>query len=253
MKKKNVAIALSACGALAITAVAGPEALPRDSKDKEVMAAPAPSGCDWSGFYVGVHGGGQFGHSEDLDFNYQFLDEPHPFGYSESGFVGGMQVGYNWQWHWVVFGPEADLGYMNLNGSGIEPGAPGGDTRGESSSDFYTTFRGRIGVALNCWLIYATGGGIGVNYETRVIDDCNTGNCGPDLIDAHTKEFDWGYTVGGGIEHAVGRHWSVKAEYLYFALEDQSFSAQNFFRNGPYGFKAETAGHIVRAGLNFRF
>jgi opacity protein-like surface antigen len=138
-------------------------------------------------------------------------------------------------------------------GSGIEPGAPGGDTRGKSSSDFYTTFRGRIGIALNCWLIYATGGGIGVNYETRVIDDCNTGNCGPDLIDAHTKGFNWGYTVGGGIEHAIGRHWSVKAEYLYFALDDQSFSGQNFFRNGPYGFTAETAGHIVRAGLNFRF
>ena len=187
MKKKDVVIAFSACGALAVTAVAGPEALPNDSKDKEVMAAPAPSGCDWSGFYVGLHGGGQFGHSEDLDFNYQFLDEPHPFGYSESGFVGGMQVGYNWQWHWLVLGPEADLGYMNLDGSGIEPGAPGGDTRGKSSSDFYTTFRGRIGIALNCWLIYATGGGIGVNYETRVIDDCNTGNCGPDLINAHTR------------------------------------------------------------------
>ena len=250
-------IALCACSALALTAVAGPEALPRDSsKDKEVMAAPAPPGCDWSGFYVGIHGGGQFGHSENLDHDYNvgppFTDPDRPWGYSESGFVGGGQIGYNFQWHWLVLGAEGDVGYMNLDGNGIEPGSPNGDTRGESSSDFYTTVRGRVGIALNCWLIYATGGGIGVNYETRVVDDCNTRPCGSGLIDAHTTDFDWGYTFGGGVERMIGRHWTIKAEYLYFALDTQTFSGVSNF-GVTHNFNGETAGHIVRAGLNYKF
>jgi outer membrane immunogenic protein len=253
-------IASCACSALALTAVAGPEALPRDSsKDKEVMAAPAPPGCEWSGFYVGINAGGQFGHSENTDlgngtFGYNALDQP--WGYSESGFVGGAQIGYNFQFHWLVLGAEGDLGYMNLDGRGVEPAAAlfsGSDTRGETSSDFYTTFRGRIGVALNCWLIYATGGGIAVNYHTGVVDDCSTGNCGAGLINASTTDFDWGYTFGGGIERMIGRHWTFRVEYLYFALDTQSFSGQNNFQNGPFRFDGETAGHIVRVGLNYKF
>ena len=248
-------VAFGACSVLALTTFGGTEALPqRDSKDKEVMAAPAPPGCDWSGFYVGVNVGGQFGHSETSDLDIYNFPNPGTWGYTESGFVGGGQIGYNLQFHWLVLGAEGDIGYMNLDGSGIENNSPNGDTRGETSSDFYTTFRGRVGVALNCWLIYATGGGIAVNYETRVIDD-NTAGRGPDLIDASTTDFDWGYTFGGGIERMIGRHWTFKVEYLYFALDTQSFSGHDLpqNRNRTFGFDGETAGHIVRVGLNYKF
>jgi outer membrane immunogenic protein len=247
----RLVIAFCACSALVLSVVAGPEHF--SSKDKEVTAAPAPPGCEWSGFYVGVNGGGQFGHSEDRTGNPGYNNANQEWGYSESGFVGGGQIGYNFQLlHWLVLGAEGDIGYMNLDGTGVQPGSPGGDTRGESSSDFYTTFRGRIGVALNCWLIYATGGGIGVNYNTRVVDDCITGACGGGLIDGHTQDFDWGYTFGGGIERMLGRHWTIKVEYLYFAVDSQSFSAVGNF-GGTFGWNADTAGHIVRAGLNFKF
>lgn len=245
------------CNALAVISFAGPEALPqRDSKDKEVMAASPPSGCDWSGFYVGINVGGQFGHSENRDLDDYDLPN-HPWGYSESGFTGGGQIGYNFQFHWLVLGAEGDIGYMNLDGSGGEPDpAVGSDAIGKSTSDFFTTFRGRVGVALNCWLIYATGGGIGVNYHTQVVDNCDTGNCGPGLIDASTTDFNWGYTVGGGIERMIGRHWTFKVEYLYFALGTQSFSGVETVSGrsiGTFGFDGETAGHIVRAGLNYKF
>jgi outer membrane immunogenic protein len=255
----RLAVPFLTCGTLALTAAAGPEALPQDGKEsKEMVAPPPPPGCDWTGFYIGLHAGGQFGHSEDVDHDYNvgFANVPpnKPWGYSESGFVGGGQVGYNWQWRWLVLGTEIDAGYMNLDGSGIEPGspvevgAPNGDTRGRSDSDFYTTFRGRLGLALNCWLIYATGGAIGVNYETRVDD-----NTEPVLLHASKTEFDWGYTVGGGIERKIGRHWSVKAEYLYFNLDDQSFSGTDSLFGNRFDFRGETEGHIVRGGLNYKF
>jgi outer membrane immunogenic protein len=240
-------ILFSACATFLTMAFAGTEY----SGGKEtVRPVPLPQLCDWTGFYIGLHAGGQFGHSETTDID-DWNSFGKQFGYSESGFNGGMQFGYNLQWHWLVTGPEFDVGYMDLNGRGTEPGSPGFDSRGETNGDFYTTLRGRIGVALDCWLIYGTGGAIGVNYTKRFIDDCSTGPCGPAVLDARDTDFDWGYTVGGGIERLIGNHWSVKAEYLYFGLGDDHFSGVS--GGTRYGFKAETEGHIVRAGLNYKF
>jgi len=62
-------------------------------------------------------------------------------------------LGYNFQWRRLVIGPEADLGYMNVRGTSAFPGSI--DTISHSDSDFYTTLRGRIGIALDHnWLIY---------------------------------------------------------------------------------------------------
>jgi outer membrane immunogenic protein len=248
-------IALLACAILTLTSFAGPEPI-RDYKDsKDKVIAPVPAPCDWHGFYMGLHVGGQFGTSEDKDLdNYNGPGTPQ-WSYDESGFVAGGQLGYNWQWHMLVFGPEVDLGYMHLNGHGVEPTSPNGDTRGITDSDFYTTIRARIGVALNCnWLIYATGGGIGVNYDTRVFDGSIT-RSGPDLIDAHKEEMEWGYTVGAGVERKLGPHWSIKLEYLYFNLADQTLSGHDLpnNRNTTFVFNGNTEGNIVRGGVNFHF
>ncbi len=252
----GLTIALFACIGLAITAVAGPEALPSGKEMKEVAPLPPPpSCCNWTGFYLGLHAGGQFGHSEDKDLDY--WDYPdQPWGYSESGFVGGGQAGYNFQWRWLVLGPEFDAGYMNLNGRGLQKGTPSliqTPDYGSSDSDFYTTFRGRIGVAYDCWLFYGTAGGIGVNYETRDTQSYPAMvPSGTFDFDANKQAFDWGYTVGGGIERKIGCHWSLKVEYLYFALGTQRFSGLDD-RESRYRFDAETAGHIVRGGLNYHF
>ncbi len=100
-----------ACGALGTTAFAGTETY-SGKEMKQVAPAPPPM-CEWGGFYVGLHAGGQFGHSETAEsFTVEGLGmETGPkFGYSESGFNGGGQFGYNWQWNWLVLGPEFDVG-----------------------------------------------------------------------------------------------------------------------------------------------
>jgi outer membrane immunogenic protein len=234
----------------ALTAAFAGTEMYRGNESKVVAPAPVPTLCDWTGFYMGLHAGGQFGHSETTDLDEWNLIAHHQFGYSESGFNGGAQFGYNFQWHRLVTGPEFDVGYMNLHGHGTEPGSPNGDSRGETDSDFYTTLRGRVGVALDCWLIYATGGGIGVNYTKRFIDDSAVFP-GTGLIDARDTDFNWGWTVGGGVERMINRHWSIKAEYLYYKLDDEHFSGVS--GGIRYGFNAETEGHILRAGLNYKF
>ena len=259
----RLTILFCACAGLPLGALAGPEPLPSGKEMKQVAPAPLPE-CNWTGFYIGLHVGGQFGHAEDVDLdNYESRGpDPRPWGYDQSGVIAGGQVGYNFQWNWVVLGIEADGGYMNIEGSGVEPEAAlsrDSELRGHTDSDFYTTIRGRIGVALDKWLFYATGGGIGVNWETRVIDNCDTGDCGSDLLNAHKEEFDWGWTVGGGIERMIGCHWSIKAEYLYYTLGDQSFSGQPTFNGEPDNergrtrWQAHDQGHIIRGGLNYKF
>ena len=256
-------VAVCACNALALSAFAGPEPM-REAKDKVVI--PQEDCCLWSGFYVGLNVGGQFGTSEDR-FNIE-NELIFSWDYSESGIVAGGQVGYNRQFgKWLVLGVEADGGYMNLDGKGLSPiDSPSfrNFIEGETSSDFYMTFRGRVGIAHDCWLFYATGGGIGVNYETR-----QTFIPEPEVFSGHKEELDWGYTVGGGIERKIGCHWSVKLEYLYFNLEEQNFSFTQTagtgaslnvagpVTNGPGAavthFSSDTDGHMVRGGLNYHF
>ncbi len=259
MKQLSIfAVAFLTCCLLALTVVAGPEPLPSGKEMKEVV--PPPPECNWTGFYLGLNAGGQFGHSENTDLDGYNTAPGRSWGYSESGFSGGAQVGYNWQWRWLVLGPEFDGGYMNLHGSGLQTGSPG-DTHGESDSDLFTTLRGRIGVAVGWhgpWLLYATGGAIGVHYTTRVIDNIAISPPTSALEDGRTTDFNWGYTVGGGIERRLGCHWSLKLEYLYYSLGDQSFTgheADVFFHEGTFttDWSGETTGHMVRAGLNFHF
>jgi len=249
---------------LTLTAWAGPEPLPSGKEMKQVAPAPVPE-CNWTGFYLGLHVGGQFGHAESVDLESfghaagSGPDVPRQWGYDQSGVIAGGQVGYNFQWNWIVLGVEADGGYMNIEGSGPQPEAvifSGGDLKGHTDSDFYTTIRGRIGLAWDKWLFYATGGGIGVNWDASVRDDCDTSPCDAALLDAHKEEFDWGWTVGGGIERMIGCHWSIKAEYLYYTLDDQTFSGEAFVGTRSLGnvpFEAHDQGHIIRGGLNYKF
>src|SRR6266581_420112 len=115
----RLTILFCTCAALALTVVAGPEPLPSGKEMKQVAPAPPPE-CNWTGFYIGLNVGGQFGHAEDKDLDgYNALDQQ--WGYDESGVVAGGQVGYNFQWNWLVLGIEGDGGYMNVEGSGVQP------------------------------------------------------------------------------------------------------------------------------------
>ena len=257
----RLTILFCACAALALTIVAGPEPLPSGKEMKQVAPAPLPE-CNWSGFYIGLNVGGQWGHSEDRDLDaYSTREEGNSWGYDESGVIAGGTIGYNYQWNWLVLGIEGDGGYMNLDGNGVsrfDARFLGSDTHGKTDSDFYTTIRGRLGFAWGHWLFYATGGGIGVNLTTRVIDNCDTGACGDDLLHASTTDFNWGWTGGGGIEYMFGCHWTAKAEYLRYQLDDQNFSGAAHFSDGDFAGRFRftgigTEGNIVRAGLNYKF
>jgi outer membrane immunogenic protein len=178
-------------------------------------AAPAPIIAaaplfTWTGFYVGVNAG--YGWSDD-DFDSVALADDD----NDGGFVGGAQVGYNYQIGSFVVGLEGDIQYADFGREGAF--VVGGTTYDVDNSDWFGTVRARAGVAFDRALIYATGGFAFADEAT-------------------------GWTVGGGVEYAFTNNLSAKIEGLYVNLDnDDDFP----------GFDGETDFGVVRAGLNFRF
>jgi outer membrane immunogenic protein len=171
----------------------------------------------WSGFYVGVNAGYGWITSDRL---YDPL-----FGYvggnNDGGFVGGGQVGYNYQIGSFVVGLEGDLQYADL-GDRFRFNTVTGLYEKDNSDDWFGTVRARAGVAFDRALVYATGG--------FAFADDNTG-----------------WTVGGGLEYAFTNNLSAKIEGLYVNVEND-----NRFRAGVVG-DDNTEFGVVRAGLNYRF
>ncbi|WP_245576787.1 outer membrane protein [Kaistia adipata] len=117
----------------------------------------APAAFNWTGFYVGVHGGIGGG-----DFDTSFVNDAGDYAvdWSDNAFggFGGAQVGYNWQFapNWVV-GAEADLAASGIKASFEE--RQGDFSYGlEAKIDWFGTLRGRLGYAFDNLLVYGTGG-----------------------------------------------------------------------------------------------
>src|SRR5262245_13465023 len=82
--------------------------------DMAVKARPAPPPlpppCVWCGFYIGLNAGGTWDRN---DATYTQLpgglvNPTASVRLDTSGFIGGGQVGYNWQWSNFVLGIEGD-------------------------------------------------------------------------------------------------------------------------------------------------
>lgn len=216
------------------------------------IAAKKPSLHDWSGIHSGLILGGQLGRSSDKTAAFGYNGDFEEWDYSESGLNVGAVLGYSALWQHFVFGPEIELGYLNMKGRGAQPSSPGFDTVGKSSSDFYTTFRARLGIDLDQYLLFATAGVIGVNYSEGVVDDCYIAPCGGGTLYAKKDSFAWGYTMGGGMEYLFKQSWSAKIECLYFNLNRQSFSGMTNLGN-TYDWSGKSFGAIIRGGLNYHF
>ena len=264
---------LFACGTLSTAAFAGSE-MYRGKDSKAVAPAPPPE-CDfnWTGFYIGGNAGYAWGNADtDLDplpDAATFFDlEPITLHPDPTGFIGGGQIGYNWQCNkWLVLGGEADFQGTDIEGHDrlFNFRDITGTTNGPDSFIFahermqwFGTARGRIGFVPMCRLmVYATGGLAygNVDYSGNTVFR----NPGTASYPVSFSETNVGWTVGGGLEYAIGHHWSVRAEYLYYDLGDESRTANQTVAGVPQGppffvhYNFDNSGNIVRGGLNFKF
>jgi outer membrane immunogenic protein len=222
MKNVSLRISLIVMAAFAVSAAQAAD-LPRPS-----YKAPAYTSADpifsWTGFYVGANVGYGYGSSD--------WTGPVPASPSPKGFVGGGQLGYNYQYSAFVFGLEADIDYSTIKGDA--PCALGTCT---TKNSYIFTGRGRIGYAFDRFLPYITGG---VAYGNIKAEDTVLGGASGSKL---------GYALGAGLEYAFSGAWSVRAEYLYMDLG-------NFTCGAPCGGAAETVSFkpsLIRLGVNYRF
>jgi outer membrane immunogenic protein len=210
---------------------------------------PAPA--TWLGFYGGIHLGGAWGDTTATDTGGVNTINDY-WSAAPSGVVVGGQVGYNWRTGPVVYGLEGDLGYLGLGGTSTFTYVPlGYDTSTDTDMNLYVTLRGRLGIAINQWMIYATGGYIGADTSVSIIGACSSNlACGAPSVYGSSSSFRNGWTVGGGLETPMAPNWSLKVEYLYFDLGSTSVTT---YVGGTNTWNLDTTGSMVRAGLNFRF
>lgn len=235
-------------------------------KAPPIVAAPV---WNWTGFYVGGNAGYGFGDRDSVDTSGQVAvnvnnvlggARPARVNLDRDGFVGGGQIGYNWQFmpNWLV-GIEADIAYTDFRDSTTVTTLPlaGPGTLANTFStrlDYLGTVRGRVGYVFDRTLIYATGG---LAYG-RVRNSVNFfGTAGQLQFTGSESSVETGYTVGGGIEHAFLPNWTVKGEYLFYDLGRDTVNVAVIPGSGGggtgYNSEFRNEGHIVRAGVNYKF
>jgi outer membrane immunogenic protein len=177
---------------------------------------PAPSQrvsvYNWQGLYLGANVGYQWG---------TITNAPN----RPESFMGGVQLGYNWQNGQLVYGLETDI---QLTGADDTVGAA------KFSNTWFGTLRGRGGFTFNNVLLYGTAGLAygGLRGET----------VGGALSESKTLG---GWTAGVGMEIGLTPAWSLRAEYLYMDLSGRGYSVTGV-NNG-------IESSMLRFGANYRF
>ena len=258
---------LTTAAALVMTSTAYAADMPVKAPASVAPVAPVAS---WTGFYGGLQAGvasmdGSCSQTDTVGFVGGALPCFFDPGFRSGGAIGGGRAGYDWQTGAVVVGLVGDFNWTNLKWAPtfdtavIEPGSSGHANLG---LDWLASVRGRLGWAMNNWLVYATGGVAWgrFNAESGVIGTC----CGN--WDASTTATKTGAVAGGGVEYKVNQHVSLFAEGLWYGsfgtIDNSRFCPGTFlgpqlnscFASGTYttSFKINdvVAGTV---GLNLRF
>jgi len=194
-------------GCFAAALVAAPVAAQAADAGRPSYRAPIPYFYNWSGFYAGAHIGGV-----DVDG----LD---------SGFLGGGQIGYNYQVGQWVFGAEWDMSATSASKSVDVLFA-----HADVSLDWISTFAGRAGYAFDRWLVYGKLGAAWAHSSANV----SVGIPGVGGFAASGSDTVSGWVFGVGTEYALQDNWSVKVEYNRLEFDPGTIS-------------------VIKGGVNYRF
>jgi outer membrane immunogenic protein len=279
-------LATTAAIGLAATAATAAD-LPR--KAPAYVPPPPPPAWNWTGLYLGGNLGvgvsrnqftqgncsGAYSHFDTICTDAYGATE---FGFSNDlgshnglGVVGGLQLGYNWQFanSPFVVGIEGTYNWADMRGdhqNGFNTrtaGATFGEERIHSKTNGIATIVGRLGLASgpqDRTLWYVKGGGA---YAQTDLSSTLTGNQSTD--DHFTGQFSgksdkWGWTVGTGVEWGLFDNWSARIEYDYldFGNHNVAFNGSECTDPGSCGGISRTINlkqqiHMVTVGLNYRF
>ena len=217
-----------------------------------IQRAPLATVYNWSGCYIGVNAGGGWARTEFTNTAnstaFGHLDPGESFTYTNDGFVGGGQVGCNYQVNQWVFGIEGSFDGTSIKGDA--------NNLAILNDDIFTTrinsigtVTGRVGYAWNNVLLYAKGGYAGGHVQFSVSDTCCVG--GSPMGAGSDSHWQSGWTIGGGLEYGLTPNWIVGAEYNYIDLGTASYEVGG--GAGNYTFDVRTRIQTVLARLSYKF
>jgi outer membrane immunogenic protein len=264
------------------------------------MPPPTPV-LSWTGWYVGLNAGGAWSEHNDVNLvgtptfiSPLFLAgagaEQAALGEatttniglgSRGQFIGGGQVGYNYQFATWVAGFEADIqGLTNSNNTAtVSTFTPlvgfaenyTGTISVSRSLDWLGTVRGRLGfLATPSFLIYGTGGfaygGASTNSTFNFQESLGPAGLPPIFGSSNASNTQTGWAAGAGAEWMFAPNWTARVEYLHYDLGTLTSSTSLTQLNlvivpgvvTPYHTtlvqsSTNFAGDIVRAGINYKF
>ena len=246
-------ILLSSCVAMATLAPASASDLGARKQAAKVAPAPiaAVQGAErWAGFYAGAQAGFGFGNSKWTD-----LDDGSKIDWDGRGFSGGVHLGYNYVIKSWVVGVEADINASRIRGTISDSG----DTVDPNNVDAaslrsHVMWLGavgpRIGYTIGNTLVYAAGGLGFAGMRYKGTEDGGVG--------FRQNETRLGWAVGAGVEYALDKRWSVRADYRYFDLGRNNYPGVILASNGNETDQLDPARteeriHAIRVGLTYSF
>lgn len=249
-------------GAIATVAVSS-TAFAADLPARTYTKAPviAASAYNWTGFYVGVHGGGDW-----FNKNWYLPVSPINCGgfpncvgsnqgdHSASSWLVGGQAGYNYQVGQWVLGVEGQASWTNLNGSNGALTAPNNVTDNSKTSAL-GTLTGRVGYAFDRFMIFGKAGGAWAHdkfWTTAGTAAAPAFVPGTTLQSTDSDRFGW--MLGVGAEYAFTTDWSVKVEYDYMDFGTHRETLQpNLVNTTAVQYDIKQRIELVKVGVNYRF
>jgi outer membrane immunogenic protein len=177
---------------------------------------PLPPPFTWTGFYLGGNIGAAWG-------SRSITDDTTGVTFSNSSdarFIGGGQVGFNYQFGMFVLGAEADFDFgtnNSNNGAGVV--TPGGTIVARLNDTWITTAAARLGLAFDHFLFYGKVGGGWVGSNNFTLQNTTTGG----VVTFGNNNSRSGFLGGVGLEYAVTNNWTVKGEYDFLSLDNRTF------------------------------
>jgi outer membrane immunogenic protein len=252
---KRTLLAQAAALAVVLTAPAVAADLPLKS---EVPVIPRFA---WTGCYLGGHVGGGKGSKDMTDPVLLVQDSLIAPGTttgittvstSPVGAVLGGEIGCDYQFSSnVVIGIEGSASGTTMRGStlvGLPAGNPGDVALVQANNDFLASVTGRIGYAFDTVLIYGRGGFAVAGDKYNVSGGTFAGG-GP--FDFQGLDNRYGWIVGGGVDWAFTRHWSMNIEYDYYKFGSGNILMTDQISGATGLVDVKQSVQVIKVGFNF--